>query len=146
MADIPFWRSKRLEDMSDAQWESLCDGCGKCCLIKLEDEDTGRILHTCVACKLLDPETARCSDYADRRQQVPDCVSLREVDILSLRWLPDSCAYGLLARGGELPDWHPLLSGDPDSVHRAGQSVRGRVVSEVHVPADDQEDYVVRWV
>lgn len=146
MADTPFWRRKRLEDMSDAEWESLCDGCGKCCLIKLEDEDTGRVVHTCVACKLLDPLTARCSDYAGRRRHVPDCISLREVDILSLRWLPATCAYRRLARGQDLPEWHPLLSGDSDSVLRAGHSVRGRVISEVHVPEEDHEDYVVRWV
>lgn len=146
MAGLPFWRSKRLEEMSDAEWESLCDGCGKCCLVKLEDEDTGRIVHTCVSCKLLDPATARCSDYAHRRQHVSDCISLREVDILSLRWLPDSCAYRRLARGEELPDWHPLLSGDPESVHKAEQSVRGRVISEVYVPENDQEDYVVKWI
>lgn len=146
MADIPFWRRKRLKEMSDTEWESLCDGCGKCCLIKLEDENTGRIVHTCVACKLLDPTTARCSDYDARRFHVPDCISLREVDILSLRWLPDSCAYLRLARGQELPDWHPLLSGDSDSVERAGQSARGRVISEVHVREEDQQDYTVRWV
>ncbi len=146
MGELPFWRRKSLEEMTDAEWESLCDGCGKCCLVKLEDEDSGRVVHTSVACKLLDPTTGRCCDYRDRRKQVPDCISLREVDILSLRWLPTSCAYRRLARGQKLPEWHPLLTGDPESVHRARQSVRGRVISEVHVPEEDHEDYVVRWV
>lgn len=146
MAERPFWQHKRLRDMSDEEWESLCDGCGKCCLIKLEDEDTGRVHHTCVSCHLLDGDTGRCKDYVNRRRHVPDCVSLREVNIPSLRWLPTSCAYRRVARGQDLPEWHPLLTGDPDSVRRAGQSVAGRVISELKVPERDQEDYIVRWV
>lgn len=146
MAGRPFWLSKRLQDMTRDEWESLCDGCGKCCLIKLEDEDTGRVHHTSVACHLLDGSTGRCRDYTHRRRHVPDCVNLSDVDILSLRWLPSSCAYRRVARGLDLPEWHPLVSGDPDSVRRFGQSVAGRVISELEVPEEDQEDYIVRWV
>ena len=146
MTGSSFWQHKRLQDMTDAEWESLCDGCGKCCLIKLEDEDTGRVHHTNVACHMLDPETGHCRDYPARRRHVPDCVSLRTVDILALRWLPSSCAYRRLARGQKLPEWHPLITGDPESVRRAGHSVAGRVVSELHVREEDQEDYIVRWV
>lgn len=142
----PFWQRKRLQDMTEAEWESLCDGCGKCCLIKLEDEDTGRVHHTNVACHLLDTDTGRCGDYPARRRHVPDCVSLRTVDILALRWLPTSCAYRRVARGQGLPEWHPLLTGNRESVRRAGQSVAGRVISELQVREEDQEDYIVRWV
>ena len=129
--------------MTDAEWESLCDGCAKCCLHKLEDRDTGRILQTNVACRLLNLTSCRCSRYAERARFVPDCVKVTPDNAGALRWMPRTCAYRLLAEGRDLPDWHPLLTGDPDSVHRAGQSVRGRAITEFD--ADDLEDHVVHW-
>lgn len=138
-----FWETTPLALMSDSQWESLCDGCGRCCLHKLEDEDTGEIYHTSVACKLLDLDTCRCGDYAHRQRKVPDCIQLRPEDIADFQWLPPSCAYRRLAQGQGLPDWHPLVSGDPDSVHAAGASVRGRVVSETD--GDPLETRLVVW-
>ncbi len=139
----PFWRHTPLDQMTAAQWESLCDGCGKCCLHKLEDADTGEITFTAVACKLLDLHSGRCRHYATRREHVPDCVPLTLQGALALAWLPRTCAYRRLARGDDLPPWHPLLTGDPESVHRAGVSVRGRAVDETH--AGPLEDYVVDW-
>ena len=141
----PFWRRKTLAQMTTTEWESLCDGCGKCCLLKLEDEDTGEIAHTDVACHLLDLESCRCRDYRNRRKRVPDCVVLSSGNVLALGWMPATCAYRLVAEGKDLPDWHPLISGDPESVHRAGISVRGRVVSEAGVADEDLEDHIVDW-
>ncbi len=131
--DAPFWRRKRLEQMSRAEWESVCDGCGLCCLHKIEDADSGAIAVTDVACKYLDLEACRCTDYKNRKRNVPDCVQLKPAMVLSLRWLPHSCAYRLLALGEELPDWHHLKTGDRDSVHRAGVSARGKAISETQV-------------
>ncbi len=139
----PFWRRKTLRHMTEAEWESLCDGCGKCCLNKLQDEDTGALAFTNVACDLLDPVSCRCRDYANRWDFVPDCVKLVPAMVHRLAWLPSTCAYRLLAEGHDLPDWHPLVSGDPESVHRAGVSVRGRVILERE--AGDLEDHVVDW-
>ncbi|MDF1719205.1 MAG: YcgN family cysteine cluster protein [Minwuia sp.] len=129
-ADRPFWETTRLEDMTPKQWESLCDGCGKCCLYKLEDIDTGDIVFTDVACRLLDSETCKCSDYANRSTVVPDCLTLDTDNIGKLRWMPSTCAYRLLYEGKPLEDWHPLVSGTPESVHWAGISIRGRSISE----------------
>ncbi|MCA3595946.1 MAG: YcgN family cysteine cluster protein [Methylobacterium sp.] len=123
----PFWQAKPLAAMSEAEWESLCDGCGRCCLVKLEDEDTGRIHFTDVGCRLLDGESCRCRDYRNRSSEVPDCVTLRPDNIAGLHWMPPTCAYRLLAEGKGLPDWHPLVSGRPDSVVEAGVSVKGRL-------------------
>jgi uncharacterized cysteine cluster protein YcgN (CxxCxxCC family) len=125
-----FWETKPLERMSRAEWESLCDGCGKCCLHKLEVEDTGELVATNVACRLLDRRTGRCGDYRNRRAHVPDCVRLTPESVKRIDWLPSTCAYRLLADGRPLPEWHPLLTGDPGSVRRAGQSVSGWTVSE----------------
>ena len=143
--DMPFWRRKTLAEMTTQEWESLCDGCGKCCLIKLEDEDSGAIEPTDVACKLLCTETCRCSDYPRRKQKVPDCVILTPDNIADLGFMPSTCAYRLLAAGEDLPWWHPLVSGDPESVHMAGISVRHRVISEDSVPDAELEDHLVDW-
>ena len=125
-----FWE-KPLASLSGAEWEALCDGCGKCCLHKVEDEDTGRIFSTNVACKLLDLKTTQCSDYRNRRAAVPDCVRLTPKLAGEITWLPDSCAYRLRAAGKPLPEWHYLISGDRQTVHSAGASVRGKAISEV---------------
>lgn len=136
----PFWKTKSLEEMSAAEWESLCDGCGKCCLSKLEDEDTGDIYWTSVACRLFDPATCRCSDYANRLAKVADCVRLTPGNVRTISWLPSTCAYRLVANGEDLPDWHPLVSGDAGTVHRAGISVRGRITAS-EADLEEPEDY-----
>jgi len=141
----PFWETKALADMTRQEWESLCDGCGRCCLIKLEDADDGTIRHTDVACRLLDLRTCRCSDYRNRTRRVPDCIVLTPETLSDTAWLPPSCAYRRLAEGRPLAWWHPLVSGDPDSVHAAGVSVRGRAVGETAVPDAGLEDHIVDW-
>ena len=146
MARRAFWERKSLEEMTAEEWESLCDGCGKCCLHKLEDEDTGDILYTRIGCRYLDSGTARCRDYPNRQRNVPECTVLRREDIEQFHWLPRTCAYRLLAEGRPLPDWHPLVSGDPDSVRRAGVSAAGRFLSEAGVPEEDWEEHAVTWV
>lgn len=139
-----FWERKRLEQMSQAEWEALCDGCGKCCLNKLEDGDTGEVALTRVACRLLDDTTCRCSQYDIRHQFVPDCIVLRPGNIAeNAYWMPETCAYKLLWQGNPLPDWHPLVSGVPGSVHQAGVSMRGQTVSEFEVPEDEWDDYII---
>ncbi|MCH7692148.1 MAG: YcgN family cysteine cluster protein [Proteobacteria bacterium] len=143
MADEPFWRRKTLAEMTRSEWESLCDGCAKCCLDKLQDDDTGEISYTEVACRLLDLGTCRCTDYANRKRFVPDCVVLTPRMVARLTWLPSSCAYRLISEGRDLEWWHPLVSGDPETVHRAGVSVRGRAVPEAL--AGDLEDHIVHW-
>jgi uncharacterized protein len=140
MTDLPFWQAP-LETLDRAQWEALCDGCGKCCLHKVEDEDTGRIYPTNVACKLLDTQTALCSDYRNRRAYVPDCLRLTQGKIGDFEWLPSTCAYVLRDAGLPLPDWHYLVSGDRNSVHAAGMSVKGRALSEIY--AGPLEDHIV---
>jgi len=145
-ADAPFWKVKPIEGMSTAEWESLCDGCGRCCLVKLEDEDTGEIHFTDLGCKLLDAGSCRCSDYRRRRQRVRDCIKLTPETVRALPWLPPTCAYKLLADGKELSWWHPLVSGSADTVHEAGVSVAGRVAAlETQVKIDDYPDYIVSW-
>ena len=139
----PFFETKSLAEMNTAEWESLCDGCGKCCVILLQEEDSERVYRTNLACKLLDLETVRCSDYANRHQRVPGCVRLTPDNIADLAWMPETCAYRLLSEGKPLPDWHPLKSGDPRSPERAGISVKGQRVPEGQVPEDDWEDHIV---
>ncbi len=140
----PFWRQKRLEEMNAREWESLCDGCGKCCLNKIEDIDTREILPTRVACRLLDLGSCRCGDYDRRTRLVPDCVVLTPANVAEIPWMPKTCAYRRLAEGRDLEWWHPLVSGDPDTVHEADISVRGRVVSERKLRRP-LEDFVVDW-
>jgi uncharacterized cysteine cluster protein YcgN (CxxCxxCC family) len=130
MPKQPFWRAKTLEEMSAAEWESLCDGCGLCCLVRFEDEATGAVTPTWVACKLFDDETCRCSNYPQRRRHVSDCIKLTPHNIETLPWMPLSCAYRRLHEGKDLPAWHPLVTGDPESVHAAGVSVRRQTINE----------------
>ncbi len=137
MDHTPFWRRKNLADMTGAEWESLCDGCGRCCLNKLEDEDTGRVYYTDVGCRLLDKTACRCKDYPHRSAAVEDCVRLDPENVATLKWLPSTCAYRLIAEGRDLYWWHPLVSGDPESVHAAGVSVRGRVGVSEHELGDE---------
>lgn len=136
-SETQFWE-RPLESLDRAQWEALCDGCGKCCLIKAEDEDDGQIYMTNIACRLLDIEQARCSDYRRRRFYVPDCVRLTRTKLDQFDWLPESCAYKLRARNMPLPEWHYLVSGSRDTIHATGHSVRGKVVTEVEAGPIEQ--------
>lgn len=139
-----FWETVPLARMTRPEWEALCDGCGKCCLNKLEDEETGEVALTRVACRLLDDSTCRCSLYPTRHDHVPECIVLTPKTIRrNLYWLPQTCAYRLLWEGRPLFPWHPLISGDPETVHAAGVSVRGRTLSETTVPDDDWEDHII---
>lgn len=143
---MSFWHDKSLREMTDAEWESLCDGCARCCMIKLEDEDTGEVHYTSLVCDLLDTDTCRCSRYPERHELVPDCIEF-DADLAgTLRWLPTTCAYRRLAEGRDLPAWHPLVSGRADSVHEAGISVRGRVIHAGEVHEDEQTEHTIRWV
>jgi len=139
-----FWDHVPLKKMTPNEWEALCDGCGKCCLNKLEDPDTQEIAYTRVACRLLDDESCRCGQYDIRKQFVPDCVVLTPGNISKIAyWMPGTCAYRLLYEGKKLYPWHPLISGSAETVHAAGVSVRGRTVPEFEVPEEDWEDYVI---
>ena len=139
-----FWERKRLDQMSPAEWEALCDGCGKCCLNKLEDEDTGEVALTRVACRLFDDTTCRCAQYPIRHQFVPECIVLKPSNIAdNLYWMPETCAYKLLHTGRPLFDWHPLISGTADTVHAAGVSMQHRTVAEFEVDEDDWEDHII---
>ncbi len=135
----PFWKTKTLEEMSRGEWESLCDGCGKCCINKLEDEETGEIYWTSVACRMFDQQTCLCSDYANRKKHVPDCVKLTPKKVPKLDWLPSTCAYRLVAAGRDLEWWHHLVSGSRETVHEAGISMRGRVTALDNQMADDTD-------
>ena len=135
-----FWKRKSLSEMTTEEWESLCDGCALCCLHKTEDEETGEVFFTDIACRLLDTDKCRCTGYQARAKEVADCLVLAADKPERYRWLPGSCAYRLLAEGGDLPEWHPLVTGDPESVHAAGISVRGRVKSEA-----ETEEWSVMW-
>lgn len=145
MTDEPFWKTKRLDELTQDEWESLCDGCGLCCLNKLEDWDTGEVAFTSVACRLLDQTSCRCKDYENRQATVPDCIQLTPQTVEEIGWLPPTCGYRLVRDGEDLYWWHPLVSGDPETVHQAGISARGRTISENEVDVDDFEDYLVDW-
>lgn len=140
----PFWKTKPLAEMSRSEWESLCDGCGRCCLNKLEDEDTGKFLYTRAACKLLDLGTCRCTDYTNRAARVPDCVTLTAENVGSLGWLPRTCAYRLLDEGKPLPWWHPLVSGRRETVLEAGIAVSGGAYTEEGLSVEDLVDHLWR--
>jgi len=140
---IPFWKRKKLEEMTREEWESLCDGCARCCLYKLEDEDTGEIYYTNVVCRLLDTFRCRCTAYNERSKLMPTCLVLTPEMVRKLKWMPKTCAYRLVAEGKDLEWWHPLVSGDPDTVHQAGISVRSGTIAESDVDMDNLEDYIV---
>lgn len=132
--------------MTQEEWESLCDGCAKCCLHKLEDEDTGKVFYTDVACKYLDLTTCRCQDYSNRSQLVPDCVSLQPSDVELFHWLPHTCSYRLIAEKRPLPDWHHLITGSKERIHQEKKSIMNRVFSENNIREEDLEEHVIRWV
>jgi len=139
-----FWEKKPLKDLNRQEWEALCDGCGKCCLNKLEDEETGEVALTRVACRLLDDATCRCAQYPIRHQFIPECIVLKPENLdTHAYWMPETCAYRLLWQGKPLPEWHPLLTGTPESVHEAGVSVRGWTVSEFEISEDEWEDHII---
>jgi len=139
-----FWQHKTLSQMTEVEWEALCDGCGKCCLHKLIDADTEELYFTSVACELLNLKTCQCQNYQKRKILVPDCIKLDRNNLAELQWLPSTCAYRLLADGKPLPAWHPLVTGSKSAMHQAGQSVRGKAISETEVVGEMQE-YIVRW-
>jgi uncharacterized protein len=139
----PFWERKGLTELNHQEWEALCDGCGQCCLFKIEDDDTGEIFQTCIACRLLDVETCRCRHYRNRHRLVPQCLKISATGFDKFHLLPESCGYRRINEGRPLPDWHPLLTGDPESVHRADASVRGKVIPEENVPPTQFEDFVI---
>ncbi|GGM22912.1 UPF0260 protein [Pseudomonas asuensis] len=145
MADItrPFWKRKTLDQLDQGEWESLCDGCGLCCLQKLEDEEDGSVYYTRIACQLLDLKTCKCTRYAERKQFVADCIQLTPGQADEFKWLPPTCGYRLVSEGKDLPIWHPLVSGDEGAVHDARISQSGRMLSETQVAEDDWEDYMI---
>ncbi len=142
---LPFWKTKNMAEMSRSQWESLCDGCGKCCCIRLEDEDTGAIYITDVACKLFDPATCQCTDYKNRSAKVPDCVTLTPDNVSALKWMPRTCAYRVISEGKDLPEHHHLISGSRQTIHEAGMSVQDAVTSEIFVSEEEQATRIVIW-
>lgn len=141
-----WWNTVPLAELSPGQWEALCDGCAKCCLHKLEDEDSGEVYYTKVRCRYLHESSCRCSDYANRSVLVPNCIQLTPATTSALEWLPETCAYRLRANHQPLADWHPLVSNDPESVHRAGISIRGRAVSDEYVHPDGYDEHIIHWV
>ena len=145
MTQEPFWKNKQLSEFTHKEWEALCDGCAKCCVLKLEDVDTKTVYYTDVACKLLDCQTGRCSNYARRKQCVPDCIVLTPKSIEQLSWMPKTCAYRLVHEGQSLPDWHPLVSGSANTVMKAGHGVAGQVLPEGIVKDEDMVDHIRDW-
>ncbi|PCJ37587.1 MAG: hypothetical protein COA75_02365 [Cellvibrionales bacterium] len=141
-----FWKNRPLDDLNPQEWEALCDGCGRCCLVKLEDFDSDEVYFTSLACELLDTESCRCGNYSQRFEKVADCIQLSADNVENINWLPSTCAYRLRHEGEPLPEWHPLVSGNPESVREAGISVSGRVTSEAHVHPDSIEEHIVYWV
>ncbi len=144
MNNSAFWKRKSLTEMTTAEWESLCDNCGKCCLNKLEDEDTSEVVFTSVVCNLMDLKTCKCTRYSERRTLVSDCLDLKSEQFIQYHWLPSTCAYRLVAQGNDLPSWHPLITGDPESVHKAGVSIRSYAIKESD--ASDLFEHVIEWL
>ena len=144
-SNLPFWKTKNMAEMSPSEWESLCDNCGKCCCIRLEDEVTSDIYITDVACKLFDPASCKCTDYANRSKKVPDCVTLTKDNVDQLHWMPKTCAYRLVSEGKDLPDYHHLVSGSRNTIHEVGMSVQDAVTSEIFVSVDEQTTRIVIW-
>ncbi len=140
---MPFWKTKKLAEMTTEEWESLCDNCGQCCLHKLEDEDTGQIAFTRVVCNLIDLDTCRCTRYSERTWLVPECLDLKQHDFAAYNWLPPTCAYRLLSDGEALPSWHPLISKNTASIKKAGASISSYAIKEADV--DDLEDHIIGW-
>ena len=143
---VPFWKRKTLQEMTREEWESLCDGCARCCLYKLQDEETGEIYYTNVVCRLLDTFRCRCTQYSERSRLMPTCLVLTPDLVRQLQWMPSTCAYRLVAEGKDLEWWHPLVSGNPNTVHAAGISVRYRTLAEKDVDMENLEEYVVDWL
>ena len=141
----PFWETKTLSEMTRNEWEALCDGCAKCCLHKLEDEDNGMIHYTSVVCRHLDQNKCRCRVYDRRMRLVPDCVKLEPGELGDLHWMPGTCAYRLLNEGKPLPIWHPLITGSRKSMIDSGNTITGKVISEDHVPEEALDEYIVHW-
>ncbi len=148
MHTVPFWRSKSLDEMTREEWESLCDHCGRCCLYKLQDEESGKIYYTSIVCSLLDFSTGCCSRYTERSHLMPDCITLSTANIPQLHWMPSSCAYHLVAEGKDLPEWHPLRSGTPDSVKNAGISVCSYAIPDTEFNNLDKEleRHIIEWL
>lgn len=142
----PFWESKSLHQMSRDEWESLCDGCAKCCLLKLEDEDTGLIHYTNVVCRFLDQKKCKCTEYKKRRKLVPTCLQLEPGELDDLNWMPSTCAYRLLNEDKPLPIWHPLITGGRKEMIESGNTVSGKVISEEYVHEDGLDEHLVNWV
>ena len=142
---IAYWKTKNMAEMSPSEWENLCDGCGKCCCIRLEDEDTAEIYITDVVCKLFNPTTCQCTDYPNRSKKVPDCVTLTPDNVDKLHWMPRTCAYRLVSEGKDLPDYHHLISGSRDTIHEVGMSVQDAVVSEIQVDEEELHHRLVVW-
>jgi len=145
--DLPFWEANALEKLNHEEWEALCDGCARCCLFKLRNEETHEVFYTNVVCQLLNTDTCQCTDYLNRSTLVPTCLTLNPALVKSLDWLPATCAYRRLQEGKQLPWWHPLLSRNKDSVHFAGISVRGKNISELDINMETElEDYIIEWI
>ncbi len=139
----PFWETKKLDEMSKDEWESLCDGCAKCCLHKLEDEDTGEVHYTEIVCRYLDRETCNCTEYKRRQELVPNCVWLKPEDVNEFHWLPGTCSYRLIHEGKPLPKWHHLRSGDKNTIHKYNHSMRRKGIPDDKIPEDDWQDYII---
>ena len=143
MSAQPFWETKTLKQMSKQEWESLCDGCARCCLHKLEDEDTDEVYYTDVHCRYMDKNDCSCTVYQTRNEKVPECIWLTPEQAHSFHWLPDTCAYRLVAEGKPLYDWHPLISGDPDSVHKSGISLQGKGIPDDKIPEEEWQSRII---
>jgi uncharacterized cysteine cluster protein YcgN (CxxCxxCC family) len=142
--ELPFWKTVALKDMSKQQWESLCDGCARCCLQKLQDDETDEVFYTEIVCRYMD-ENCQCSTYQDRHVKVPTCVWLKPEDVKNFHWLPSTCAYRMVSEGKDLASWHPLVSGDKNSVHTADISIKGKGIPDDQVPEDEWQDHII-WM